>query len=376
MSELRPPQRPCRAPAALARLATVWAIASAVAAQSSPRPAAAAGSQPGPGGALRFVPPPDRTATSSPDATPVGRPTTRPGTRAAPLPPHDPLGEEADWETVVGRQAALDRAGFSPGLIDGRAGRKTALAVRAFQEARGLPPTGVFDARTRAALRCDDTPATMPYTITAADVRDVGSVPQDWNAKAKLDRLRYESLSALLAERGHCTRATVARLNPGRDLDRLMPGATVTLPNVKDPAPLPTAARLEVDLDEKLVRVLDATGRPVALLHCSIAEFVGKRPRGEARVVTVVFDPAYTFRPEMWPEVKNVRRPLTIPPGPRNPVGLCWIGLSMPGYGIHGTPQPELIGKTGSHGCIRLTNWDAVRLGKSVRVGTPVRFVE
>ena len=354
---------------ALALLCAAGACATVAPAQPPAR-GAAPGPTTRPGSALRPVAPPDRP-TTAPDRTTVApaRPTTPPV-------PDEPGDDQLSWETVLGRQAALDRVGFSPGLIDGKAGRKTALAVRTFQEARGLPPTGVFDARTRAALRCDDTPATTTYTVTAADAQDVGPVPGDWNARAKLDRLRYESLSALLAERGHCTRATVARLNPGRDLDRLMPGATVTLPNVKDAAPLPPAARLEVDLGERLIRVVDANGRSVALLHCSIAEFVEKRPQGEARVVTVVFDPGYTFKPEMWPEVKNVKQALNIPPGPRNPVGLCWIGLSLPGYGIHGTPHPELIGKTGSHGCIRLTNWDAVRLGRSVRVGTPVRFVE
>ncbi len=364
-----------RSPLQRMRFALAMLCAAGAFASVSPAQPPARGAAPGPttrpgAGALRPVAPPDRPVTTPGRTnTAPARPTTRPV-------PDEPGDNEPSWETVLGRQAALDRAGFSPGLIDGKTGRKTALAVRTFQEARGLPPTGVFDARTRAALRCDDTPATMTYTVTAADTQDVGPVPKDWNAKAKLDRLRYEALGDLLAERGHCTRATLVRLNPGRDLDRLTPGATVTLPNVKDAVALPPAARLEVHLSERLIRVLDAGDRPIALLHCSIAEFVEKRPRGEARVVTVVFDPGYTFKPEMWPEVKNVKQALSIPPGPRNPVGLCWIGLSLPGYGIHGTPHPELIGKTGSHGCIRLANWDAVRLGRCVRVGTPVRFVE
>jgi lipoprotein-anchoring transpeptidase ErfK/SrfK len=283
-------------------------------------------------------------------------------------------GTPIPWRTAVAHQAALDRAGFSPGVIDGQIGRKTTLALRTFQTAHGLSATGEFDKCTRAALEAGGAPATITYTVTAADLRAVGPVPRDWNAKARLDRLRYESLAALLAERGHCTRALVARLNPRRDLNRLRPGDRIVLPNVK-PRALPRAASVDVDLDAKIVRAKDKAGRTVALFHCSIAKSADQRPRGNARVTAVAFDPVYTFDPRMWPEVRGVTKKLRIPPGPRNPVGVCWIDLSLPGYGIHGTPSPELIGKTGSHGCIRLANWDARRLGQMVRAGTPVRFV-
>ncbi len=275
---------------------------------------------------------------------------------------------------TLARQAALDRAGFSPGVLDGRAGHKTVLALRAFQTAHGLPPTGQFDHATLAALRVADVPPTVTHTITAADLRAVGPVPRDWNAKAKLNRLRYESLPALLAERGHCTRALLARLNPGRNLARLRPGDHVVLPNVW-PHALPRAASLTVDLDAKTVSARSKAGRTLALFHCSIAKFAEKRPQGTAQVTAVAFDPVYAFNPKMWPEVHSVKHTLRIPPGPRNPVGVCWIDLSLPGYGIHGTPTPELIGKTGSHGCIRLANWDARRLGHMVHAGTPVHFV-
>jgi lipoprotein-anchoring transpeptidase ErfK/SrfK len=117
------------------------------------------------------------------------------------------------------------------------------------------------------------------------------------------------------------------------------------------------------------------TRKAVALFHCSIAKSKDKLPSGESKVAVVSKNPDYTFDPKMWPEVKNVDRKLTIPPGPRNPVGLCWIGLGVPGVGIHGSPAPEMIGKTGSHGCFRLTNWDALRLSSMVRIGTSVRFI-
>jgi lipoprotein-anchoring transpeptidase ErfK/SrfK len=275
---------------------------------------------------------------------------------------------------TLARQAALDRAGFSPGVLDGRTGRKTRLALKAFQTAHGLPATGQFDRATLAALRVADVPPTVTHTVTAADLRAVGRVPRDWDAKAKLNRLRYESLAALLAERGHCTRALLAQLNPGRDLVHLRPGERVVLPKVW-PHALPRATSLEVDLDAKTVRARNKAGRTLALFHCSVAKFAEKRPHGSAHVTAVAFDPVYTFNPKMWPEVHSVKRTLRIPPGPRNPVGVCWIDLSLPGYGIHGTPTPERIGKTGSHGCIRLANWDARRLGRMVHAGMPVHFV-
>lgn len=275
----------------------------------------------------------------------------------------------------VARQAALDRAGFSPGLIDGAIGPKTRLALRTFQQARGLPVTDEFDEATDTALGVHAQPPTIDYVVTARDLASVGPVPTDWNAKARLSRLDYESLEALLAERGHCTRAELARLNPGRSFSSLIAGDRVLLPNVGGESAPSAAAAVEVDLNARTVRAVDGQGRTLALFHCSIANHASKRPKGDAVVRKIAWDPEYTFDPKMWPEVRSVKTKLTIPAGPRNPVGVCWIGLSLPGYGIHGTPAPELIGKTGSHGCIRLTNWDVLRLAKMIKVDTRVKFV-
>lgn len=287
----------------------------------------------------------------------------------------DAAGSPARSLTTLTRQVALERAGFSPGLLDGLSGPKTAAALRAFQQHKGFAPaSGAFDERTLVALAAAELSPTIRYTITEADAKEIGPLPNDWNEKAKLERLRYPTLAELVAERGHTSRATLEMLNPGVSLDSLKVGQTVVIPNAPPLKPWSGVDRLEVDLDAKQIWLLDASGKPVGLLHCSIAKFAEKRPRGNASVTVIAFDPSYTFKPEMWPEVKNVKTTLHIPPGPRNPVGLCWVGLSLPGYGIHGTPNPELIGKTGSHGCIRLTNWDAVRLGKSVEVGTRVTF--
>jgi len=276
----------------------------------------------------------------------------------------------------VAWQAALDRAGFSPGVIDGRIERKTTIAIRAFQEAAGLPVSGTPDASTQAALGVDRHAAFIEYTISQRDLADIGPWPRTWHEKARARRLGYPSLAALVAERGHCTVALLERLNPGVRLDRLKSGDALRIPNVRASASAPRAAVIEVDLSEKLVLVRDKSDRVSALFHCSIPRYHSDRPRGTARVIVVKHEPDYLFDPGKWPEVKDVKHKLLIPPGPRSPVGLCWIGLSLKGYGIHGTPEPELIGKTGSHGCIRLTNWDALRLASMVRVGTPVRFVD
>jgi len=224
-------------------------------------------------------------------------------------------------------------------------------------------------------LNPDAKPALTTYTITQADIADVGPWPDGWVEKSKVERLGYKSVAALVAERGHCSIALLGRLNPRLRLEALNVGDVLTIPNVSDAPPGVSAAALQVNLVCKYIRILDGENRTIGLVNCSIAKHKEKRPSGRCTVRVVSPDPVYVFDPKMWPEVKGIDRKLLIPPGPRNPVGLFWIGLSLSGYGIHGTPEPELIGKTGSHGCFRLANWDAVRLGAMVRPGVPVEFI-
>lgn len=272
-------------------------------------------------------------------------------------------------------QVALDRALFSPGVIDGRVGPKTRSALREYQAAQRLPVTGSVDAQTATVLHVEPSLATRAYGVTEDDAAQVGPWPKTWLEKARVQRLGYKSLAALVAERGHCSLALLSHLNAGKSLDSIRPGDTLSIPNVSDSPPGVRAASMEINLKAKTIRVLDRTGASVGFFHCSIAKHKEKRPRGRCRVKVVSPDPIYVFDPKMWPEIKGINRKLVIPPGPRNPVGLYWIGLSLPGYGIHGTPEPELIGKTGSHGCFRLANWDAVRLGKIIRPNAAVEFV-
>ncbi|MBU0616668.1 MAG: L,D-transpeptidase [Planctomycetes bacterium] len=271
-------------------------------------------------------------------------------------------------------QIALDRSGFSPGVIDGNLGRKTQMALAAFQTSANLPATGRADEPTLHALGVDPRAVLRAYTLTAQDLSQVGPWPKTWIEKSNVKHLGYQSASALVADKGHCSLALLSRLNRRLKINALKAGDTLWIPDVDAVRPLPKAAALQVDLERKLVQAVDQSGKVVAMFHCSIAKSKEKLPKRSCKIAEVALNPVYLFDPKMWPEVKNVHRKLVIPPGPRNPVGLCWIGLSLDGYGIHGTPEPELIGKTGSHGCIRLANWDAVRLAKAVRVGMDVRF--
>ena len=283
-------------------------------------------------------------------------------------------GQEAPLRERLAWQIALERLGFSPGLIDGRTGPKTELATWEFQRVRGLPRTGRLDEATARALGVAPDLAIGTCTLEESDLKQIGPAPTDWLERSKLQRLAYPSLEELVAETFHCSRRLLAELNPGLDLARLKPGDRLRVPAVPQDLPAPRGARVDINLADKAIRVVSADGKLVGLFHCSIAADKAHLPSGEATVALIVENPNYTFDPKKWPEVKDVHKKLVIPPGPRNPVGVRWIGLSLPGYGIHGTPWPELIGKTGSHGCFRLTNWDAVRLARMIRVGTPVTF--
>jgi len=262
-------------------------------------------------------------------------------------------------------QLSLERAGFSPGLIDGRPGPKTTLALAEYQHSHNLPPNTWPDLPTNP---------TTTYTITDSDSEQVTGVTTDWNRRAAMPYLGYESLADLVSEKFHTTQRCLSTLNPNLNIAQLKSGDTLTVPNI-EPTPTPRAARLEINLTQKAIRAFDSNDKVIALFHCSIAANVAKRPSGQAQVTTTATNPNYTFDPAMWPDVHDVTTKLTIPPGPRNPVGLAWISLSLPGYGMHGTPHPDQIGKTGSHGCFRLANWDALRLSKMVRPGLTVTFI-
>ena len=296
---------------------------------------------------------------------------------AVSVPPARAVDAQADLKHKLAWQVALEAICFSPGIIDGVIGPKTQLATREFQRVRGFKQTGRLDAPTAKALSVDPGNVLQQQRVERSHLGEIGPAPTSWLARSRLTRLGHRDLEEVLAEQYHCTRGLLRRLNPGLTLNDLKVGERFIAPNVTHPVRALRASAIEINLSEKVIRVINHDRQLLALFHCSIAASRAKRPTGQAHITRIVPNPEYTFRPEMWPEVtEKIDRALRIPPGPRNPVGRCWIALSLPGYGIHGTPNPELIGKTGSHGCFRMTNWDALQLGKMVRNGTRVRFVD
>ncbi len=290
-----------------------------------------------------------------------------------PLPP-EPLPPKTPVDVLFAVQTRLDRENFCSGGIDGRWGSKSEKALSAWQKKHGMPVTGRIDDAVTAAL--GDTNGVMSsYTITAADHASLTPYPSSWLERSRLERLGHASIEERIAEKFHVYRATLRRLNPGAAWPDPPPGTVVAVPLVQS-KPLPPLSKIEIRLEQKTLRAYDTNGLLVAHFPCSIAADKAKRPEGETlRVVVWAENPEYTFDPALFaedPEASAIGRKLRIPPGPNNPVGLAWIGLDRPGYGIHGTPSPEDISHTESHGCFRLTNWDALKLVRAVRAGLPV----
>lgn len=271
-------------------------------------------------------------------------------------------------------QLALDQRGFSPGNIDGLAGGQTTAALRAFQAAQKLPITGVNDTATRAKLSFF-APAWATYTITTNDLARLLPLGTTWTEKSQQPRIDYETLLELVAERHHTSQRLLQQENPGVDWARLTPGTAVKVPNLAAPTFGGRAAQIRIRLSENTLQVFDETGQMLLHFPCSIATRVERRPVGDLKVATVAPNPDYAFDPANFPTSPEALRnsgKLMLKPGPNNPVGVAWIGLDRPGYGIHGTPDPDKVGRTTSLGCFRLANWNAERLLPLVRAGTPV----
>jgi lipoprotein-anchoring transpeptidase ErfK/SrfK/outer membrane biosynthesis protein TonB len=321
-------------------------------------------------------PPPKPAVTLTTNPVPALPPVAQPETatspsgvpaRALPLDPN-----KLDTERIAAYQVALERMHFSCGFIDGDQGMRTQRMLRAYQTSHGLPVTGFLDQPTRDAIGEPGEPF-LSYTVTADDIASIMPKPTSWKAKAKATRLGYNDMWEMLAEKFHCTRAYLKALN--RDITTFTPGADVIGPKVYPAAPIPKAASLRIILSETSIEALDASGKIIAFFPCSIAKDKNKRPNGVLTVKSVVPNPDYTFDPALFADdakAEGITKKMVLPPGPRNPVGTAWVGLSLPGYGIHGTPAPEMISATQSHGCFRLANWNADKVLKMVKVGTPV----
>jgi lipoprotein-anchoring transpeptidase ErfK/SrfK len=278
---------------------------------------------------------------------------------------------------VLEAQIALARRTISPGSIDAAPGSQTREAISVFQGIESLPQTGALDADTCARLILD-APLLTTYTVTAGDLAQLQPLGKTWLAKSQQSALDYETELELVAEKSHSHPKLICQLNPGVNWTNIAPGTVLQVPDVNYPLPTDKAAFAVIHLNEKFLEAFGAETNLLAHFPCSIAANVEKRPVGELHVVVIAPNPNYTFDPELFPESPEARRlnqKLVLPSGPNNPVGVAWIGLDKPGYGIHGTPSPEQVGRTESHGCFRLANWDAEYLMRLAWVGMPV-FVE
>ena len=268
-----------------------------------------------------------------------------------------------DESPVLLRQIELDQNGFSCNTIDGVAGGKT---DRAEQAARGKT------LKAHNPFRVE--------TVTQADLDSLVMIPKAPADKAKLPRMGYETIKEMFAERGHMSQRGLERLNPGVDWDNIQPGLKLVIPDFppieNDLSPgkrkRKDAALVKVSLSRFEITAYDASGNCIALFPCSIARDKSKLPpQGELKITSYIPNPNYTYTPDFVPAGKKASR-CVLPEGPNCPVGVVWMGLNLPTYGIHGTPRPESIGNAESHGCFRLANWNAARLFAMCRSGTRV----
>ena len=274
-------------------------------------------------------------------------------------------------------QIALARRAISPGSIDAALGSQTRAAIAAFQRSQNLSATGSLDTNTRPHLTLD-APALATYLVTTNDLARLQPLGKTWLEKSGQTALDYETELELVAEQGHANPALIRQFNPDANWSELAAGTVLKIPDVNYPEPDGKAALAVIHLTQRFLEAFDAETNLLAHFPCSIAAKVEKRPVGELHVAVVAPNPNYTFDPEIFPEsaeAQAIGHKLVLPPGPKNPVGVAWIGLDKPGYGMHGTPSPEQIGRTESHGCFRLANWDAAYLVKLVWIGMPVEVV-
>ena len=290
----------------------------------------------------------------------------------------------AEWSENIGKgqfpvyaraHVMLNDAHASPGAIDGSSGQNTLKAIASFQQINGLTPTGQLTKETWDALVAQQTkPAYVEYTITETDLKGpyAASIPADYALQAKMKGLYYTRVTEMLGEKFHMDENFLKKLNPNATFKKA--GEKIIV--AKSRNNLPEDIHLIVaHKGAKQLYLFNSRNQMIASFPATIGSTDTPSPTGTYKVVGVAKNPYYGYSPSNFIQGKNMK-PLTLPPGPNAPVGNIWIGLSKKSFGIHGTPNPSLISKTASHGCIRLTNWDANDLGGKVKSGVTVKFLE
>jgi len=291
-------------------------------------------------------------------------------------PPQLPCGD------YLGFQVLLDKQGFSVGQIDGKPGPNFSHALAAMQAARKSPGSGDADCDAWHALGGDGASPVVSYTITDADAAGpfVKAIPPELPEQANLPALGYTSALEALAEKFHTSPAVLQQLNPSGRFDVnaeiKVPAVTPFDVNAAKPVPDPAMADVVVTVakDDSSLRVTKADGTVVFFAPVTTGSEHDPLPLGDWKVTAVSWKPTFHYNPDLFWDAKASDEKATIKPGPNNPVGIAWIDVNIEHYGIHGTPEPGRVGHTESHGCVRLTNWDAARLAALVKPGTPVQF--
>lgn len=314
------------------------------------------------------VPNPDGSATQPKIVTP-------PNSTQTALLPRPVTPTKTALKNVALLQVLLDRMGISPGVIDGQAGSNVRKALDAARAKTGRDLTSLSEDQLRAELLADGGSAFEGYIIQSADVSGpfVAAIPVDYAQKAQLPAMSYISVAEMLAERFHMDENYLRQLNPGVDFSQIGTEIRVANPGAVNKSKV---ARIEADKTAEQVRAYDELGNLVAAYPSTIGSAATPSPSGIVTIERIAINPNYTYNPKINFTQGENKSVLTIPPGPNGPVGSVWMALSKPTYGIHGTPAPARIGKTNSHGCIRLTNWDAKELAGMVSKGVSVEFLD